>query len=164
MDRGTKDINHAQFVDDTILLGGASQIIAHRFKSEMDHYCHASRSKINLRKSQIYGWNINPRGMSKISRVLEIDGVISWDSFKYLGVPIFKSKPKSSAWNPIVDKIKKKILGWETAWLNLDGKVVLIKVVLNSYLLYQCSLLLARGENYIHDRRSGEIIPMARRE
>ena len=28
-------------------------------------------------------------------------------------------------------------------WLNLAGKVVLIKFVLNSYLLYQCSLLLA---------------------
>ena len=34
-------------------------------------------------------------------------------------------------------------MGWGTAWLNLVGKVVLIKVVLNNYLLYQCSLLLA---------------------
>ena len=65
-----------------------------------------------------------------------MDGVVSWDSFKYLGVPIFKLKPKSSAWNPIVEKIKKKIMRWGIAWLNLVGKVVLIKVVLNSYLLY----------------------------
>ena len=72
-----------------------------------------------------------------------MDGVVSWDSFKYLGVPIFKLKPKSSAWNPIVEKMKKKITGWGTAWLNLVGKVVLIKAVMNSYLLYQCSLLLA---------------------
>ena len=28
-------------------------------------------------------------------------------------------------------------------WLNLAGKLVLIKAVLNNYLLYQCSLLLA---------------------
>ena len=110
--RGTRDINHAQFADDTILLEGASQIIARIFKSEMDHYCHASVSKINLKKSHIYGWNINPREMSGISRVLEINGVISWDSFKYLGVPIFKYKPNSLAWNPLVDKIKKEILGW----------------------------------------------------
>ena len=32
MAQGTKDINHAQFGDDTILLGGASQLIARRFK------------------------------------------------------------------------------------------------------------------------------------
>ena len=61
MARGTKDINHAQFADDTILLGGASQIIARRFQSEITRYCLASGSKINLRKSQIYGWNVNPR-------------------------------------------------------------------------------------------------------
>ena len=58
-------------------------------------------------------------------------------------MPIFKVKTYSSAWQPIVEKIKSKIIGWGTTWLNLAGKVVLIKVVLNNYLLYQCSLLLA---------------------
>ena len=136
MARGTKYINHAQFTGDTILLGGASQIIARRFKSEMNRYCHASRSKINLRKSQIYGWNLNPREMLDITQVLNMDGVVAWESFNYLGVPIFKSKLKSSAWNPIVEKIKRKIEGWGSIWLNLVWKVILIKAVLNNYLLY----------------------------
>ena len=61
-----------------------------------------------------------------------MNGAVSWDSFKYLGVPIVKIKPKSLDWNPIVEKIKKKISGWGTAWLNLAGKVVLIKAVLNN--------------------------------
>ena len=74
---------------------------------------------------------------------MNIKGVVSWDSFNYLGVPIAKTKSKSSDWNPIVEKIKRKISGWGTAWLNLAEKVVLIKAVLNSYVLYQCSLLLA---------------------
>ena len=65
-----------------------------------------------------------------------MDGAVSWDSFKYLGVPIFKLKSKCSDWNPIVEKIKKKITEWGPTWLNMAGKVVLIKVVLNSYLLY----------------------------
>ena len=124
-------------------MGGSSQIIARRFKIEMNHYCLASGSKINLRKSQIYGWNLNPREMSNISRILNMDGDVSWDSFKYLGVPIFNQKSKCSNWNPIVEKIKKKIIGWGTAWLNLAGKVVLIEAILNNYLLYQCSILLA---------------------
>ena len=81
--------------------------------------------------------------MLDITRVLNMDGVVAWESFNYLGIPIFKSKPKSSAWNPIVEKIKRKIMGWGIAWLNMAGKAVLIKVVLNNYLLYQCSLLLA---------------------
>ena len=143
MARGSKDINHAQFADDTRLLGGSSQTISCRFKNEINRYCLASGSKLNLRKSQIYGWNINPRDMLDISRVLNMDGTVSWESFTYLRVPIFKNKSKSSAWSPIVDKIKKKIIGWGTAWLNLGGKVILIKAILNNYLIYQCSLLLA---------------------
>ena len=58
-------------------------------------------------------------------------------------MPIFKVKTNSSAWQPIVDTIKSKITGWGTSWLNFAGKVILIKAVLNSYLLYQCSLILA---------------------
>ena len=143
MARGTKDINHAQFADDTILLGGASPIIACRFKLELNRYFQASGSKLNLSKSQIYGWNINPREMVSISRALNMVGIVSWDSFTYLGVPIFKLKTTCSAWSPIVDKIKKKITGWGPIWLNLARKVVLIKAILNSFPLYQCSLFLA---------------------
>ena len=84
--------------------------------------------------------------MSDLTRILNMNGSVSWDSFKYLGVPIVKTKSKSSDWNPIVEKIKNKISGWGTAWLNLAGKVVLIKAIMNSYMLYQCSLLLAPGK------------------
>ena len=42
-----------------------------------------------------------------------------------------------------MEKIKRKIHEWGSIWLNLAGKVVLIKSVLNSYLLYQSSILLA---------------------
>ena len=90
MARGTKDINHAQFSDDTIMLGGANQLISHRFKDELNQYCHASRSKLNLRESMIYSWNINPREMSGIAHILEIEGVTIWHSFKYLGIAVFQ--------------------------------------------------------------------------
>ena len=76
MARGIKEINHAQFADDTILLGGASNIIGRRFKTELSRYCRASGGQVNLRKSQIYGWNINPREMSDISWSLNMGGVI----------------------------------------------------------------------------------------
>ena len=96
MARGTEDINHAQFADDTILLGGASHHIARRFKNKLDIYCQDSGCKLNLRKSLIYSWNINMREMTEISRILGIEGVTNWDSFKYLGVPVFKSNQKTT--------------------------------------------------------------------
>ena len=65
--RGVKDISHAQFVDDTLLLGGVSTIIARKFKQQLDLYKEASGSQINHMKSQIFGWNCKPREMVEIS-------------------------------------------------------------------------------------------------
>ena len=70
--------------------------------------------------------------MLVITRILNMSGAVNWDSFKYLGVPIVKTNSKSSDWIPIVEKIKRKITGWGSVWLNLAGKVVLVKAVLNS--------------------------------
>jgi len=49
-----KAINHAQFVDDTLLLGGTSAISARHFKHELDVYKEVSGSIINYKKSIIY--------------------------------------------------------------------------------------------------------------
>ena len=97
MVRGVKDINHAQFADDTLLLGGASPNIVRRFKHDLDLYQEASGSKINYNKSQVYGWNCTPIEMQEISRILAIEGRTQWTDFKYLGLPIFRSTPKATS-------------------------------------------------------------------
>ena len=85
--------------------------------------------------------------MTEISRILGIKGVTIQESCKYLGVLLFKINPKTTDWNPLIEKIKKKILAWGVVWLNLAGKMVLIKSVLNSYPMYQCSMMLAPNGN-----------------
>eukprot|EP00253_Pinus_taeda_P032784 PITA_32784 len=137
-----KDINHAQFADDTLLLGGASIISARSFKKELDIYMMFSGSKINLRKCSIYGWNFSIKELSDISRLLEMEGIRKWESFKYLRIPIFKSKPKVAHWLPLLDKLKNRIQAWGASWLNNAGKVILMKSVLISMPLYQYSALL----------------------
>eukprot|EP00253_Pinus_taeda_P022475 PITA_22475 len=138
-----KDINHAQFADDTLLLGGASLSSARHFKRELDIYRSISGSKINYRKCSIYGWNCSTKELADIARLLEMDGNRNWESFKYLGIPIFKSKPKVAHWLPLLDKIKNRIQAWGASWLNNAGKVTLMKSVLLSMPLYQNSILLA---------------------
>ena len=74
-----------------------------------------------------------------------MEGMIDWDNFIYLGIPICKNKVKPAKWEPILDKIKVKIQRWSANWLNLAGKTILIKVVLNSMPIYHSSILLAPG-------------------
>eukprot|EP00253_Pinus_taeda_P006677 PITA_06677 len=138
-----KDINHAQFTDDTLLLGGASLPSARHFKRELDIYRMISGSKINYRKCSIYGWNCTTKELSDIARLLEMEGNRIWESFKYLGIPIFKSKPKVAHWMSLLDKIKNRIQAWGASWLNNAGKLILMKSVLISMPLFQNSILLA---------------------
>jgi hypothetical protein len=61
--RGVKNLNHSQFADDTLLMGGASMTIASHFKVVLDSFLDASRGVVNNRKCQIMGWNTPPSGV-----------------------------------------------------------------------------------------------------
>ena len=50
-----KDVNHAQFADDTLLLGAANLNTARNFKTELDYFRNSSGSEINFHKSKVYG-------------------------------------------------------------------------------------------------------------
>ena len=71
---GVKDINHAQFADDTLLMGGASLQTTRKFKNELAAYTEISGSVISPTKSKIYDWNITPNEMLEIARVLGMEG------------------------------------------------------------------------------------------
>ena len=90
--KGTKAAMHAQFANDTILLGGASTVIAERFNKALSSFLKASYGKVNLKKSTVYVWNCPPRTLARIVRLLGFEGKLNWNSFSYLGTAIFKGK------------------------------------------------------------------------
>lgn len=53
--QGTKELNHLQVVDDTLLLSGAFVVIAERFKALLDIFINASGGCVNKHKSCIDG-------------------------------------------------------------------------------------------------------------
>jgi hypothetical protein len=57
--RGTEPINHAMFVDDSLLLGGASLNIARAFNEFIQSFCKVSGALVNRRKSVVYGWGVD---------------------------------------------------------------------------------------------------------
>ena len=102
--------------------------------------------------------------MFEISRILGIEGLTIWGSFKYLGVPIFKSKPKTSDWSPLTEKFKKKNPCLESGLAKL-GKEVGYDEVCSKQLSY-VPMFHYGGSNWNSRqyRRFVEILPLARRE
>jgi hypothetical protein len=60
--------------------------------------------------------------------------------FMYLGIPIFKGKPKVSYLQPVADKIKAKLASWKASLLSIAGRVQLVKSVIQSMLVYSISI------------------------
>lgn len=141
--RGIKNINHALFADDTLLFGAATVPSASKFKKFLDEFSEASGSVLNKGKCHIYSWNMLPIMLASIAGCLGFAASSSWSSFKYLGLPVFLKRATSKDWLPQLEKFKSKLQAWGFSWLNIAGKVILIKSVLNSLPLFHFSVLLA---------------------
>jgi hypothetical protein len=57
-------------------------------------------------------------------------------------MPVFLTPPHTSTWKDVLDKIATRIQIWGRRWLNPTGKIVLIKYVLSSLTIFQCTGML----------------------
>ena len=60
---------------------------------------------------------------------------------KYLGLPLGASFKDKSIWNPILEKMERRLASWKRLYLPKGGKVTLIKSTLSSLPTYFLSLL-----------------------
>ena len=59
---------------------------------------------------------------------------------KYLGLPLGANIRDSSIWNPIIEKMKRRLASWNLLYLSKGGKVTLIKGTLSNLPTYFLSL------------------------
>ena len=58
---------------------------------------------------------------------------------KYLGLPLGAKFKDKTTWNPILEKMERRLAGWKRLYLSKGGRVTLIKSTLSSlptYFLY----------------------------
>lgn len=122
-----KNINHSQFADDTLHIGGASTTIARRFKSLLDRFMEYSRGLINQQKSCIYGWNASNQVIHNIANIFGVSYNLDWTHFSYLGMSVSLGPLKAGTWDSVIDKMKRKVQQWGSMWLNPAGRLTLLK-------------------------------------
>lgn len=57
------------------------------------------------------------------------------------GVPLYVGRMKIWMFDPLLAKVLKKLAGWKSKLLSFGGKIILLKHVLNSILIYMLSVL-----------------------
>lgn len=139
--RGSRSVNvpsHSLYADDIMIFckGRVSSIQA--LMDLFNAYALASGQIINPAKSTVYYGSISTTRIDHISQFIGFNkGSLP---FVYLGVPIFKGKPKKSHLQPIADKIKIKLSAWKASLLSMAGRVILVKSVIQGMLIHSISI------------------------
>ncbi|XP_074266488.1 putative mitochondrial protein AtMg00310 [Silene latifolia] len=100
-------------------------------------YQSASGQRLNLQKSELF-YSPSTSMASKTSSVLQAE-VVSAPG-KYLGIPAVVGRNKMMAFNPVKERIWKKLKGWKEKLLSYSGREILIKAVDQSIPTYHMGL------------------------
>ena len=58
------------------------------------------------------------------------------DLGKYLGVPLLHGRVTKSIFQPVVEQVKKRLVGWQKKMLSFAGRATLVQSVLTAIPLY----------------------------
>ncbi|KAK2352799.1 hypothetical protein QL285_090510 [Trifolium repens] len=139
--KGTRHINvpsHTFYADDLMVFckGKLSGLMA--LKDLFDTYALQSGQRINTAKSTIYSGSITQGRLNLIINLLTFQ--IGSLPFNYLGIPIFRGKPKISWLQSTADKIHAKLSAWKASLLTMAGRVQLVRAVIQSMYTYNISI------------------------
>lgn len=131
-------ISHLQYADDTLIFCDASMESLKNIKSALILFQLASGLQVNFHKSSLMGMNIPESWITyAASSLLCKVGAIP---FTYLGLPIGGNPTRIQAWNPVIEKLTKKLTTWKSKMLLIGGRITLIKSSLSSLPLYFMSI------------------------
>eukprot|EP00253_Pinus_taeda_P010079 PITA_10079 len=130
---------HQQFVDDTMLHGTPMVKEAVAYKGILNLFSQASGTEINFSKSTIFFSNTHPAVQAHLSQLLgfRFGSLPS----KYLGAPLTLKPWQKIHWEKVLANMKKKCSHWRNRALNLAGRLIVTKAILQAILQYLLSML-----------------------
>ena len=126
-------ISHLLFANDTILFCDASREQLLSIRLALSCFQAFTGLKVNVGKSEIV-----PVG--EVNNLAELASIshcrVGSLPMKYLGMPLGTSFKTALIWNPILEKMEKKLLGWKRLYLSKGGRLTLLRSTLSSLPTY----------------------------
>ncbi|KAE9602007.1 putative RNA-directed DNA polymerase [Lupinus albus] len=131
---GIQTPTHVLYADDILIFCKGLKVNLLALNSLTQEYAQASGQLVNLVKCKFYTCSASDRKISNLSATLGFHaGSLP---FTYLGVPLFKGKPRRLHLQPISDRIVAKLATWKCISLSIMGRVELVQSVIHSMLAY----------------------------
>ena len=130
-------VSHLLFADDTLIFCNANIDHMLILRMVLIWFEAVSSLKVNLGKSELVAVGAVPN-MDLLVAVLGCkQGFLP---MKYLGLPLGAKFKDKSIWNPILEKMERKLASWKKLYLSKGGRVTLIKSTLSNLPTYFLSL------------------------
>ena len=130
-------VSHLLFADDTLIFCNANIDHMLILRMVLIWFEAVSSLKVNLGKSELVAVGAVPN-MDLLMAVLGCkQGFLP---MKYLGLPLGAKFKDKSIWNPILEKMERKLTSWKKLYLSKGGRVTLIKSTLFNLPTYFLSL------------------------
>ena len=130
-------ISHFLFADDTILFCDASRDQLLSIRLALTCFQAFTGLKVNMGKSEIVPVG-EVRNLDALATILRCR--VGSLPMKYLGMPLGTPYKTASVWDPILERMEKKLSGWKRLYLSKRGRLTLVKSTLSSLPTYYLSL------------------------
>lgn len=126
---GAEEISHLQFADDTLLFCDANETQICNIKAILLCFEAVSGLRVNFFKSEMIGVRVNEDRLAMFA-----------DLFGCKVGSLCLGLASKSLWQPILERMEKKLSLWKANYLSLGGKITLIKAALTNLPTYFMSL------------------------
>ncbi|XP_019418611.1 PREDICTED: uncharacterized protein LOC109329402 [Lupinus angustifolius] len=132
--KGLQTPSHILYADDILLFCKGKKAELCELKKLLKDYAEASGQHVNNSKCKFYTASSSPRKMASLTSYLGFS--VGSLPVLYLGIPLFKGRPKKIHLQPIADKILAKLATWKGSTLSIMGRVELVRSIIQSMLVY----------------------------
>jgi hypothetical protein len=123
-------LSHLQFADDTLIIGPSTLENVAAIKAVLHLFELISGLKVNFHKSRLLGIKVSNSWVTEAAKFLNCK--VGSLPFLYLGLPVGANPRRVSTWEPVIDKVKKRLSRWRSKNLSMGGRLVLLRSVLSA--------------------------------
>ena len=117
-------VSHLLFADDTLIFCDVEPSQIANLRAVLARFEEVSGLRINLGKSEL----VLVGGVPNLATLMGLLGCgQSSLPLKYLGLPLGAKFKNLFVWNPILERMERRLIGWKRMYLSKRGKVTLIK-------------------------------------